>query len=138
VQALRQLSKNDQNIVLWVDTICVNQSNLVERGNQVKIMGDIYRSATQAISWLGEATDMDEQAILCIKWIDQESLEPIAQFIVEQNRTAPEYTRSLMKPVANIFQTTILEAVVGAARNVTSSKSHLLLQIGDILTNPPT
>jgi hypothetical protein len=37
---------------LWIDQLCIDQSNDSERGHQVKMMGDIYRNAQLVISWL--------------------------------------------------------------------------------------
>jgi hypothetical protein len=37
---------------LWIDQLCIDQSNDSERGHQVKMMGDIYRKAQFVISWL--------------------------------------------------------------------------------------
>ncbi|KAG4420674.1 hypothetical protein IFR04_006162 [Cadophora malorum] len=38
---------------LWIDAICINQADTVERNGQVLLMGEIYRSASRVISWLG-------------------------------------------------------------------------------------
>ncbi|KAI4866708.1 HET-domain-containing protein [Hypoxylon rubiginosum] len=40
---------------LWIDAICINQEDNVERCQQVSIMADIYRSAECVIIWLGHA-----------------------------------------------------------------------------------
>ncbi|KAF4431028.1 heterokaryon incompatibility het-6 [Fusarium acutatum] len=42
---------------LWVDALCINQSVHSERNQQVRIMGDIYKSARQVVVWLGDAAD---------------------------------------------------------------------------------
>ncbi|CAM1503469.1 Fc.00g010600.m01.CDS01 [Cosmosporella sp. VM-42] len=42
---------------LWVDALCINQSAYGERNQQVRIMGDIYKSARQVVVWLGDAAD---------------------------------------------------------------------------------
>lgn len=34
--------------------MCIDQENLAERGHQVRLMGDIYRSASNFYAWLGE------------------------------------------------------------------------------------
>jgi len=39
--------------VVWIDALCIDQSNMAERNSQVTLMGDIYSSARQVISWLG-------------------------------------------------------------------------------------
>lgn len=40
---------------LWVDAICIDQENIQERGEQVQLMGHIYRNASQVIIWLGQS-----------------------------------------------------------------------------------
>jgi hypothetical protein len=37
-----------------VDAICINQGDLVELAEQVKLMGDINGNATDVLVWLGE------------------------------------------------------------------------------------
>ena len=39
---------------LWIDNLCIDQSNEGERTNQVKLMSRIYHSAEQLFIWLGE------------------------------------------------------------------------------------
>ncbi|OCL08294.1 hypothetical protein AOQ84DRAFT_376930 [Glonium stellatum] len=41
--------------LIWIDAICIDQSNLVERNAQVTIMGKIYKKASKVIVWLGRA-----------------------------------------------------------------------------------
>ncbi|KAK5086532.1 hypothetical protein LTR05_003700 [Lithohypha guttulata] len=36
----------------WIDAICIDQENVVEKNDQVQKMGEIYRSAESVISWL--------------------------------------------------------------------------------------
>ncbi|KAF1829037.1 HET-domain-containing protein, partial [Decorospora gaudefroyi] len=38
---------------LWIDALCIDQSNGVERNHQVQQMGPIYSSAIEVIPWLG-------------------------------------------------------------------------------------
>jgi hypothetical protein len=48
-------------IHLWIDSICINQSNVAEQSAQVQLMREIYVNAEQVIICLGEATpDTDE------------------------------------------------------------------------------
>src|ERR1700709_411881 len=43
---------------LWIDAICVNQEDLVERSSQVQLMRRTYHDATNVVFWLGdERTD---------------------------------------------------------------------------------
>ena len=38
----------------WIDAICIDQTNFVEKGQQVRIMGEIYTGAKRVILWLGK------------------------------------------------------------------------------------
>lgn len=41
---------------MWIDAICIDQNNLVERAKQVRIMDKIYSNASNVIADLGEET----------------------------------------------------------------------------------
>ncbi|KAN0112256.1 Heterokaryon incompatibility protein (HET) domain containing protein [Hyaloscypha variabilis] len=43
--------------VLWADAICINQSDLQERSNQVTLMGSLYSNASRVYICMGDATD---------------------------------------------------------------------------------
>jgi hypothetical protein len=60
--ALRYLFERNER-QLWVDAICINQQDDVERGNQVGLMGRIYSSAKKVVVWLGHHADNSELAM---------------------------------------------------------------------------
>lgn len=39
--------------VLWADAVCIDQSNLRERGHQVALMGRLYSKTARVLVWLG-------------------------------------------------------------------------------------
>lgn len=45
--------EQDSCTYLWVDAICIDQSNTGERNSQVRFMDQIYRNATVVPVWLG-------------------------------------------------------------------------------------
>lgn len=55
--ALKYLRHTDEPRVLWIDALCINQTDDVEKGPQVGMMGDIYRHATRVVVWLGPEAD---------------------------------------------------------------------------------
>ena len=65
--ALRRLRAPDTTQILWIDSICINQSNdpdaIEERNQQVTLMGHIYRKAKRVIVWVGEKDEKTEKAI---------------------------------------------------------------------------
>ncbi|KAG6365950.1 hypothetical protein INS49_000126 [Diaporthe citri] len=60
---LRRIRHDKSTCVIWIDAICIDQENPVEKGHQVAMMGDIYRSARDVQVWLGEAADNSDQAM---------------------------------------------------------------------------
>ncbi|KAF9765841.1 hypothetical protein IL306_001808 [Fusarium sp. DS 682] len=51
--ALTHLRYQDKTRVLWVDAICINQSDDAERSTQVLRMSSIYHDCSRVIIWLG-------------------------------------------------------------------------------------
>jgi hypothetical protein len=51
--ALRALRKPDQPRVLWVDAVCINQKDMREQSEQVRMMWSIYKAAERVVVWLG-------------------------------------------------------------------------------------
>ncbi|EHK50236.1 hypothetical protein TRIATDRAFT_90562 [Trichoderma atroviride IMI 206040] len=69
--ALRHLRSEDNERIFWIDAICINQKDDLERGYQVSLMKDIYRMASLVVIWLGEAdADSDLVFPLCEKMIE--------------------------------------------------------------------
>jgi hypothetical protein len=62
-EALPYLRLEDRSRTLWIDAICVNQSDVAERTSQVKRMADIYSKATRVVVWLGPASEDSSMAI---------------------------------------------------------------------------
>lgn len=65
--ALRYLRYRDRKRVLWVDAICVNQKNLLERSHQVARMADIFSLASRVIVWLGPESDDSALALKSLR-----------------------------------------------------------------------
>jgi len=64
---LRHLRKKDEIVTLWVDALCINQSDISEKNFQLKQMREIYVQAKSVIAWLGPSYEGSEQAM---KWIE--------------------------------------------------------------------
>lgn len=59
-EALRHIRSERDTKTLWVDAICIDQRNHVEKADQVRKMLEVYRSADQVLVWLGpKAQDSD-------------------------------------------------------------------------------
>ncbi|KAK3352565.1 heterokaryon incompatibility protein-domain-containing protein [Lasiosphaeria hispida] len=63
------------SLLLWIDAICIDQTNEAEKGQQVSMMDTIYRSAECTIIWLGPADDMTPRAIRAVEILSQKAAE---------------------------------------------------------------
>jgi hypothetical protein len=52
---------------IWIDALCINQADIVERAFQVKRMHDIYRKAWTPLIWLGNEEESSDGAMTLIK-----------------------------------------------------------------------
>lgn len=57
--------RQQANTWLFVDAICIDQTNLQERARQVQLMGEIYTSAKQVLIWLG-SEDKDIASLMIL------------------------------------------------------------------------
>lgn len=63
--------RSDTPSPIWIDAICVNQADLMERASQVRLMGRIYGQAIRVIVWLElefdhQGLNEDVIEILCL------------------------------------------------------------------------
>lgn len=75
IEALRRMRHTDQQRTLWIDSICINQNDLKERGQQVSIMSRIYRQGHHNLIYLGPGNVKLYQAIRDMNAIHDELLE---------------------------------------------------------------
>ncbi|KUJ15235.1 uncharacterized protein LY89DRAFT_587862 [Mollisia scopiformis] len=68
-EALPYLRYTHKPQAFWIDAICVNQKDLVERSKQVGRMADIYSKADSVVVWLGPESYDSDIAIACIEEI---------------------------------------------------------------------
>ncbi|KXS95049.1 hypothetical protein AC578_3892 [Pseudocercospora eumusae] len=61
--ALRQFRSEHEEVFLWVDALCIDQSNLKEKGVQIPLMRYIYNHAQCVRVWLGGEADGSSHAM---------------------------------------------------------------------------
>ncbi|KAK5163884.1 uncharacterized protein LTR77_010278 [Saxophila tyrrhenica] len=65
--ALLQLRVPSEDRVLWVDAVCINQSDIQEKSEQVSFMDTIYQRCETVRIWLGPAADGSDVAMQLIE-----------------------------------------------------------------------
>ncbi|OAL49078.1 HET-domain-containing protein [Pyrenochaeta sp. DS3sAY3a] len=67
--------RSTEDRILWVDAVCIDQSNIKERGHQVQQMANIYSQADRVIIWLGEGTIDTNLLLERLKRLEKESIK---------------------------------------------------------------
>ncbi|MCJ1478165.1 hypothetical protein MMC13_006841 [Lambiella insularis] len=50
--------------LLWADAICIDQTTIVEKNHQLRLMGRIYRQAKEVVVWFGHFTERWEDELV--------------------------------------------------------------------------
>lgn len=96
---MRALRKTDETVTLWIDSICIDQSNLAEKSMQVALMGQIYSLASSVMVWLGEWDHAMVEAVGSLK-----SLLPMEMHASYAGKSSPPplvYQRRSMRQIYN-------------------------------------
>ena len=95
--ALKRIRQPGSSILLWVDAICINQTNIAERNHQISLMRKIFNRASQVIAWLGEEDSDTKSAFALVEKINAvtTSVTPEA---VRNNFWAPRFMEDLGLP----------------------------------------
>jgi hypothetical protein len=67
-------------VFIWIDAICIDQENILERNRQVGLMSQIYRSAIEVLIWLGKLEEIKDLVLLIHK-SDREDNNKLLAFI---------------------------------------------------------
>lgn len=57
--ALRWLRNSKEPMVLWVDAVCINQSDGADKARQIRLLPLIFKLATCVLAYLGDSTHSD-------------------------------------------------------------------------------
>ena len=71
LRALREKRLLHQGCAVWVDALCINQNDLLERREEVGRMRSIYKDAKAVAMWLGEEGNDGAQAIWLIRLLSE-------------------------------------------------------------------
>lgn len=88
--ALRRFRMKREDVVFWIDAICVNQDDLAERSSQVMLMGSVYSGAEVVKAWVGEADAGSDGALSTMeKWtsnMDEKlsRVNHVVQYVTDQ------------------------------------------------------
>lgn len=87
--ALRSLASNVPRTV-WIDAVCINQDDIAERNRQIRLMGQIFRSASLTIAYIGQS---DKSSSVLSLWCRKEGLDQSGSF-TEESEVSEDYDSS--------------------------------------------
>jgi hypothetical protein len=74
--ALKAVRKKKEEVLVWVDALCIDQRNRDERATQVRLMGEIYSRAVSVAIWLGPEADESAQAVRLLQKVASNAVSP--------------------------------------------------------------
>lgn len=99
--ALQHLRYPDQKRIMWIDALCINQSDDIEKGAEVARMGELFACAAHVVVWLGPEADESGRAMeklyyfgsqIDVNWGGVQLITPAAGMDQVDYRTAdPNY-----------------------------------------------
>jgi Heterokaryon incompatibility protein (HET) len=114
LQALERLQHADYTVPIWIDAICINQADEQEKGQQIKRMGDIYRSAQLVVGMLGPAADNSDTAMKALGFLGQQALDmPDGPCLRERLELAAQILPTDTSDSALAFPTAAVVALMG-------------------------
>ncbi|KAJ6443793.1 E3 ubiquitin-protein ligase MARCH6 [Purpureocillium lavendulum] len=89
----RRWDYEDDTQHMWIDAICINQNDLVERAAQVGIMDQVYKRSSTTAIWLGNGGPEADSTIEMFEAIQRISSEEFAPYYRQYpNGAAPPAT----------------------------------------------
>ena len=134
LRAFRPSFGGDLDFLLWVDAVCINQGDKLEREAQVELMGRIYRQTQKVLVWLGPGEERDDVRALCAflatwssvlqVWLRKTgSLEIGPQLLTEFDRTVRTALGQYRLRLASSKEITEAKTDIAAASTMFSSES---------------
>lgn len=84
--ALPYLARRDSQLPIWIDAVCINQSDEKEKMKQIRLMIDIYSAASQVWVWFGPGNRESGTVIRMLP----EVIDTIDDNIVQQVLSSPK------------------------------------------------
>lgn len=82
--ALRRLRPSEPNeeLIIWIDAVCINQENIPERSVQTSKMRSIYHNAEKVLVWIGPESSGSVRAISLARYLNDCKKEEVGPFLL--------------------------------------------------------
>ncbi|KAI0552388.1 heterokaryon incompatibility protein-domain-containing protein [Xylaria curta] len=72
--ALQHLERTGSTLSIWIDALCINQTDDVEKSQQVRMMPQIYSQSLEVLVWLGPSHCDSDAALKTLRDIGTETM----------------------------------------------------------------
>ncbi|KAJ8069679.1 hypothetical protein OCU04_000107 [Sclerotinia nivalis] len=138
--ALQHLRRENEERTLWIDALCIDQPNKVEKQGQIRRMDEIYRLAPRVIIWLGPGTANSEMALSTLEYLGtqvevtldgRKFASPSAEqkFWFSEKVDLP-YTAATWKAIHDLLNRTYFRRL-WIIQEVSLANGHAIMQCGD-------
>ncbi len=112
--ALKRIRLPGSSILLWVDAICINQTDVAERNHQIGLMRQIFNHASQVVAWLGEEDTDTKSAFALVEKISAATTS-VSPEAVRDNFWTPRFMEDMGLPQLPSTQWYTLSKLFGRA-----------------------
>jgi len=95
--ALKRIRQPGSSTLLWIDAICINQTNIAERNNQIGLMRQIFNRASQVVAWLGGEDPDTKSAFALVEKISAATTS-VTPEAIRDNFWTPRFMESMGLP----------------------------------------
>jgi hypothetical protein len=85
---VQDILRDELFLEIWVDALCINQLDEVEKSHQIRFMPSIYTNAFRVMMWLGEE---EENTKLAFKMIRDAPPESLAELVGNGNENSDQW-----------------------------------------------
>lgn len=97
---LRALRFRNRKRLIWIDAICINQTSIPERNQEVRRMAKIYSNAKHVIVWLGRETEPGDIAVLGDRVADR--IHELLDALADANPEDPDAATRVLERTGDV------------------------------------
>lgn len=71
LRALQCLRDDKEPLRIWIDALCINQQDIVERNKHVKMMASIYQNVLRVRVWVGDVVGLEPPLFKVLDDLDE-------------------------------------------------------------------
>lgn len=94
--AIKRFRDRQEIVIMWIDQICINQTDIEKRDSQVLLMRDIYKHAARTQIWLGKAASDPPSSLAfdLLNGFSKANRADLDEYIMHFGAAQPGYRRT--------------------------------------------